>query len=174
MVPSDLDDHYESRRINFSLRTKSIRTARQSASSVSLKLEGYWQYLRLNETNLPGSNLIRTHSSNNSSFPTHPFSDAVQLYLDLKGGNRAKTFHSAANRACTYLTHCCGDKDLTEFNRPDATAFRDYLVARGLTGSSVVRVFTTIKSIGGNFFLNICIVWVLFFLSCRIPACILG
>ena len=147
MVPSDLDDHYESRRINFSLRTKSIRTARQSASSVSLKLEGYWQYLRLNETNLPVSNLIRTNSSNNSSFPTHPFSDAVQLYLNLKGGNRAKTFHSAANRACTYLTHCCGDKDLTEFNRPDATAFRDYLVARGLNGSSVVRVFTTIKSI---------------------------
>ena len=147
MVPSDLDDHYESRRINFSLRTKSIRTARQSASSVSLKLEGYWQYLRLNETNLPVSNLIRTNSSNNSSFPTHPFSDAVQLYLNLKGVNRAKTFHSAANRACTYLTHCCGDKDLTEFNRPDATAFLDYLVARGLNGSSVVRVFTTIKSI---------------------------
>ena len=43
-VPSDLDDHYESRRVNFSLRTKSIRTARQSASSVSLKLGGYWQY----------------------------------------------------------------------------------------------------------------------------------
>ena len=147
MVPSDLDDHYESRRINFSLRTKSIRTARQSASSVSLKLEGYWQYLRLNETNLPVSNLIRTNSSNNSSSPTHPFSDAVQLYLNLKGLNKAKTFHSAANRACAYLTHCCGDKDLTEFNRPDATAFRDYLVARGLNGSSVVRIFTTIKSI---------------------------
>ena len=71
----------------------------------------------------------------------------MQLYLDLKGLNKAKTFHSAATRACGYLTHCCGDKDLTEFNRPDATAFRDYLVARGLNGSSVVRIFTTIKSI---------------------------
>ena len=100
MVPSDLDDHYESRRVNFSLRTKSIRTARQSASSVSLKLEGYWQYLRLNETSLPGSNLIRTNSSNSTTSPTHPFSDAVQLYLDLKGLNKAKTFRSAANRAC--------------------------------------------------------------------------
>ena len=117
MVPSDLDDHYESRRVNFSLRTKSIRTARQSASSVSLKLEGYWQYLRLNKTTLPGSKLIRTNSSNNSSSPTHPFSDAVQLYLDLKGGNKAKTFHSATTRAYTYLTHSCGDKDLTGFNR---------------------------------------------------------
>ena len=147
MVPSDLDDHYESRRVNFSLRTKSIRTARQSASSVSLKLEGYWQYLRLNKTSLPGSNLVRTNSKNNTASPTHPFSGAVQLYLDLKGLNKAKTFHSAANRACSYLTHCCGDKDLNEFNRSDATAFRDYLVARGLNGSSVVRVFTTIKSI---------------------------
>ena len=96
---------------------------------------------------MPGSNLIRANSSNNNSSPTHPFSDAVQLYLDLKGVNKAKTFHSAATRACAYLTHYCGDKDLTEFNRPDATAFRDYLVARGLNGSLVVRVFTTIKSI---------------------------
>ena len=47
MVPIDLDDRYESRRINFSLRTKSVRAARQSASAVSLKLEGYWQHLRL-------------------------------------------------------------------------------------------------------------------------------
>ena len=147
MVPSDLDDHYESRRINFSLRTKSIRTARQSASSVSLKLEAYWQYLRLNETNLPGSNLIRTNSSNNSSSPTHPFSGAVQLYLNLKCLKKAKTFHSAANRAYSYLTNCCGDKDLRDFCRSDATAFRDYLVAKGLNGSSVVRIFTTIKSI---------------------------
>ena len=83
MVPSDLDDHYESRRINFSLRTKSIRTTRQSANSVSLKLEGYWQYLRLHETSLPGSHLIKTNSSNNSFPPTHPFSAAVQLYLNL-------------------------------------------------------------------------------------------
>ena len=95
MVPSDLDDHYESRRVNFSLRTRSIRTARQSASATSLKLEGYWQYLRLNKTSLPGSNLIRTNSSNSTTSPTHPFSDAVQLYLDLKGLNKAKTFHSA-------------------------------------------------------------------------------
>ena len=90
MVPSDLDDHYESRRVNFSLRTTSIRTARQSASSVSLKLEGYWQYLRLNKTSLPGSNLIRTNSSNNNISPTHPFSDAVQLYLNLKDFDNKK------------------------------------------------------------------------------------
>jgi len=98
----------------------------------------------LNETNLPGSKLIRTSSSNNSSHPNHPFSGAVQLYLNLKGGNKATTFHSAANRAFSYLTHCCGDKDLTDFSRSDATAFRDYLVAKGLNGSSVVRIFTTI------------------------------
>ena len=89
----------------------------RSASSVSLKLKGYWQYLRLNETTLPGSKLIRANSSNKSSSSTHSFSDVVQLYLDLKGGNKAKTFHSAATRACTYLTHSYGDKDLTEFNR---------------------------------------------------------
>jgi hypothetical protein len=50
MVPSDLGGHYQSRRINFSLRTKSVRSARQFSSAVSLKLESYWQHLLSRES----------------------------------------------------------------------------------------------------------------------------
>ena len=34
-VPLDISRHYKSRRINFSLRTKSVRTARQSVTAIS-------------------------------------------------------------------------------------------------------------------------------------------
>ena len=40
-----------------------------------------------------------------------------RMLSNYKGGNKAKTFHSAATRARIYLTHCCGDKALTIFNR---------------------------------------------------------
>ena len=71
----------------------------------------------------------------------------VQPYLRLKGADKPKTFHAAARRACRYLTHCCGDTDLGDIKRADATRLRDFLVERGLSGSSIVRIFTTIKAV---------------------------
>ena len=146
MVPIDLGDRYQSRRINFSLRTKSVRAARQCASAVSLKLESYWQHLRLESIDLPGSHLIREQPSEPGSEDLVLFSEATELYLRLKGLDKSKTFHGAARRACRYLSECCGDKDLSDIKRTDATKLRDFLVEKGLSGSSIVRLFTTIKA----------------------------
>ena len=147
MVPNDLGGHYESRRINFSLRTKSVRSARQFSSAVSLKLESYWQHLRLQSIDLPGSHLIKEQPSEPDPEDVVLFSEATELYLRLKGTDKAKTFHGAARRACRYLSQCCGDKDLGDIKRSDATKLRDFLVEKGLSGSSIVRVFTTIKAV---------------------------
>jgi hypothetical protein len=147
MVPNDLGDRYESRRINFSLRTKLVRAARQCASAVSLKLESYWQCLQLQGINLPGSHLIREQPSEQEPEDLVLFSEATELYLRLKGSDKTKTFHGAARRACRYLAQCCGDKDLGDIKRRDATKLRDFLVERGLSGSSIVRLFTTIKAV---------------------------
>jgi hypothetical protein len=147
MVPNDLGGHYESRRINFSLRTKSVRSARQFSSAVSLKLESYWQHLRLQSIDLPGSHLIKEQPSEPDPEDVVLFSEATELYLRLKGTDKAKTFHGAARRACRYLAECCGDKDLADIKRGDATKLRDFLVEKGLSGSSIVRVFTTIKAV---------------------------
>ena len=100
MVPIDLGDRYESRRINFSLRTKSVRAARQCALTVSLKLESYWQHLRLESIDLPGSHLIREQADEPDTEDLVLFSEATELYLRLKGSDKSKTFHGAARRAC--------------------------------------------------------------------------
>jgi hypothetical protein len=139
MVPNDLGGHYESRRINFSLGTKSVRSARQFSSAVSLKLASYWQHLRLQSMDLPGSHLIKEQSSEPDPEDVALFSEATELYLRLKGTDKAKTFHGAARRACRYLAECCGDKDLGDIKRGDATKLRDFLVEKGLSGSSIVR-----------------------------------
>lgn len=74
-------------------------------------------------------------------------SDAVQLYIRLKGNNRPKTFASSAERAGRYLIKARGNKRLLDYTKSDATMFRDALIKRGMNGNSVTRVFGTVKSI---------------------------
>lgn len=74
-------------------------------------------------------------------------SEAVAIYLQLKGKGRPVTFHRAAERACGYVIDACGDKHLDTYTKADANAFRDALIARGLAGSSMTRVFGTVRAV---------------------------
>ena len=74
-------------------------------------------------------------------------SEAVAIYQRLKGNGRPITFLRAAERACGYVIDACGDKYLDAYTRADANAFRDALVARGLAGSSITRVFGTVRAV---------------------------
>ena len=49
-VPCDLSDFYAIKRLCFSLKTKSINTARRHSRSIEQKLEDYWLGLRLQST----------------------------------------------------------------------------------------------------------------------------
>ncbi|CUH19026.1 hypothetical protein JSE7799_00457 [Jannaschia seosinensis] len=62
-------------------------------------------------------------------------------YLRLKGSGKPETFRRAAERSCGYAIDVCGDKPLTTYTRKDANAFRDALVARGMAGSSITKLF---------------------------------
>ncbi len=75
------------------------------------------------------------------------FSETLEIYIRLKGHNRPKAFAASAERACRYLIEVRGDKYLVDYNKSDATAFRDALIDRGMNGNSVTRVFGTVKSI---------------------------
>lgn len=57
------------------------------------------------------------------------------------------TLHRAAERACGYVIDACGDKHLDAYTKADANAFRDALIARGLAGSSMTRVFGTVRAV---------------------------
>ena len=66
---------------------------------------------------------------------------------DRKGAGKPKSFEAAAQRACTYLVDACGAKTLAEYTRADALSYRDHLIAKGLVGSSVGRVISSIRAV---------------------------
>ena len=74
-------------------------------------------------------------------------SEAVRIYLHQKGKGRPVTFHGAAERSCGYVIDACSDKHLDTYTKADANAFRDALIARGLNGSRITRVFGTVRAV---------------------------
>ena len=153
-VPSDLRDHYSYHRIVQGLRTTSPQKAKVQASITSAKLEAYWNQMRLAKSDVIGMSLVR-HSSNSSlkvdtqqpQSDCPSLLDALEVYLEQKGKGRPKTFRVAAERSCNYLIGLCGNKPLSDYTRQDALQFRDWLVARGLTGSSITRNFSYLKAV---------------------------
>jgi hypothetical protein len=100
---------------------------------------------------MPASNtLVRpslSESVDSSQADCLSLLDALKVYLDMKSKGRPKTFRTAAERSCNYLISLCGNKPLSEYTVNDALQFRDWLVARGLTGSSITRNFSYLKAV---------------------------
>jgi integrase len=121
------------------------------------KLDEYWSHLRMTDPDLIGRSLLRqgykTYSRNtqlNVSTATEQcitLSEALDTYVTQKGAGKPKTFKAAAQRACSYLVDACGAKTLAEYTRADALSYRDYLIAKGLVGSSVGRVISSIRAV---------------------------
>ncbi len=155
-VPADLRKHYSSPRISYSLRTRSRPVALARAASAAFKLDEYWYHLRTQDADLPGKHLLRHGLSRPVPTPGDgqdvntdalTLSEAVLTYLRLKGLGRPETFHRAAHRSCGYVIDVCGDKPLPDYTKADANAFRDELIKKGLAGSSITRIFGTVRAV---------------------------
>ena len=147
-VPSDLVHHYKSTRISYSLRTRNPRVANSRSKSATHKLDEYWYHLRLQSSDIPSLHLVKDQSESSDDEELGPkLTQALDTYLNLKGPNKGITYHRAAQRACSYLIKACGDRKLLEYKRLDANAFRDSLLKRGLSGSSISRIFNSILSV---------------------------
>jgi len=155
-IPKDLRHHYTSPRIAYSLRTKSPKIAEARARRAADQLDEYWYHLRCREVEVPGKHMLRLQHTSGAEVNGQPvpvtsssvlLSEAVGIYLQLKGKGRPVTFHRAAERACGYVIDICGDKPLEAYTKADANAFRDALIARGLAGSSMTRVFGTVRAV---------------------------
>jgi integrase len=159
-VPKDLLGHYTSAKVAFSLRTKSQSVALARAAKAAERLDEHWYYLRAAKNELPGHHLLKTSTQLGSTPSNHPSSaisiaaeetltltGAVALYLKLKGRDRPATFHRGAERTCGYVIEVCGDLPLTVYSRVHANRFRDAMMERGLSGSSIVRIVGTIRAI---------------------------
>ena len=154
-VPSDLLHHSSSDKISYSLRTRSSPVAAARATQAACKLDEYWFHLRSQEAELPGKHLLRAGlarprnraETDAVTADVLTLSEAVVTYLRLKGHGKSKTFHRAAERSCGYVIDACGDKPSSEYTKRDANAFRDAMVEKGLVGSSITRVFGTVRSV---------------------------
>ena len=145
-IPSDVLKHYRRHRIRQSLRTKSEARAMRMVSSMSQRLEDYWLGLRLQDLDIPSIALVRAGDSNQPNCGVE-LTDALDLYLRLKGDGRDKVFGRAARRNIGYVVEALGNRPLDQYASSDAALFRDWLIARDMAGNTVRRVFSSIRSI---------------------------
>ena len=151
-VPKDMQGHYKASRIIICLKTSRKDTAIRSAKSIAQRLEDYWLSLRLSQLDIPGLHLLRDKPVSASVSCCETLSEALELYLRLKGVGKDKVFHRGAERNVQSVIDVLGDRPLDEYASSDAAAYRDYLLKKGLTTNSVKRNFSTIRSI-----INLCI-----------------
>jgi integrase len=141
-------DQYTSNRIVLSLRTRSRRVALRGSQQISIQLENHWSAIRVDQITkklAKQTNVERLHVGFEGC--GYDLNDARDLYLRLKGESKGDTFYRVAERNIEYVVDTIGNRDLSQYSSTDGTAFRDALIARGLTISSVKRVFSSVRSI---------------------------
>ena len=127
------------------MRTRNPSKANRCARSITQRLDDYWLGLRLQKMDIPAINLLRTGS--NPSNNDYMLTDALDLYLKLKGTNKDKTFIRTAHRNTEYVIQVLGNKSVTAYSSSEAAEFRDWLIDKGMGKSTVKRVFSSIRSI---------------------------
>ena len=147
-VPSDLKTRFNKNRVVVSLHTRSITRAQKSASALSDRLDRYFESLRLERFHSQELGLkFDGNAVAVSDEPEVTIADALSRYVWLKGAGRGKVFARNAERNTGYLTECIGEMHLADIKPTDAGKFRDHLIAKGLSPSSVKRVTTSVKAI---------------------------
>ena len=144
-VPCDLSDFYTTKRLCFSLKTKSINTARRLSRSIEQKLEDYWLGLRLQNLDIPQIK-VSSQPSSSSDHEGVCLTEALELYLKLEGQGKDHVFFWAAKINIRYVTNLLGDKPLSAYSSKEAGQFRDWLLEQGM-GVNTVRGFSIIRSI---------------------------
>ena len=146
-IPKDLLEQYRRPNIALSLKTKSSRIARAKSATLAAQLDEQWMNLRWRNNENP---LIRflteqtCETRSNSSAPL--LSEGKIIYLSAKASSRPRTFVQSVERAVNNLISVAGNKPIDTYTRKDANLLRDTLFKRGLSGTSVKRLLSTIRA----------------------------
>ncbi|MDB0065492.1 tyrosine-type recombinase/integrase [Oceanospirillaceae bacterium] len=145
-IPADLKNYYSKPRVIQSLRTTNRRLAVHSSRLLSVRLEDYWHDLRLRNTEPPCAHLLtREHLQGSSTVIT--LTQALELYLSVKGVGRADMFFRTARRNIDYVVDCLADRPLDMYKTSDAAQLRQWLLEKGLSISSVQRTFGVVRAV---------------------------
>ena len=143
-VPVDLRCFYTKPRIVQSLKTNSLLRAKTASKVFASKLDDYWLGLRLKSIEVPAAHLLVVVGSA-SSLPT--IEESLEVYFAVKGVGRPKLFFTTAQRYIGYLIECLGNRSIDQYTSKDATVLREWLIKKGLSNSSLQRVFSGIKAV---------------------------
>ena len=147
-VPNDLQRHYETPRIVICLKTRSRESAIKASRSMAARLDDFWLQMRLSHLDVPASDrLVKQQPSNTFTSYAPKLSDALTTYCALKGADKSKLFFTVADRNVGYVIECLGDRPLDAYASSDAAKFRDWLIDRSLSTSSIKRIFSTIRAV---------------------------
>ena len=145
-VPADVRDLHSSDRISMSLRTRHKPVAERAAQSLAQRLKDYWVTVRLQRLDLPSASILPVPNTAAPQSEAPTISQALSLYMSLKGVGKGKQFRQTAERNIGYVVEKLGDRPVDCYNAKDAAQFRDWLMGRGMTVSSVKRVFATVRA----------------------------
>ena len=145
-VPVDVQPYYSSKRISFSLKTRSLTRAIRACNSILQRLEDYWLGLRLQNLDVPAIHLIRSGVASKVA-DTPKLSDALELYLKLKGIGKDKVFFRTATRNVEYVVKVLGNRCIEQYSSADASVFRDWLIDQGMSIKTLKRVFSSVRAI---------------------------
>ena len=145
-VPSDLQTRFNKNRVVISLRTPSEQKAINSANKLADRLETYWNTLRLE---LFHTKELKLSFLDNEKVKSEKLklSEALDVYIKLKGKGKDKLFYQTAKRNVSYTIECFGNVDINSLKPIDAGKYRDFLFNKGLSTSSVRRVFSSINAV---------------------------
>lgn len=146
-VPSDLRHRFPKRKIEVSLRTKSESKAARSAAALSDRLERYWDSLRMEMIYSRELGLAVLSEAKAVDSKGFSLNDALALYHRLKGAGKTSLFFKSSERSIRYLIERLGHDSLTSLEVSDAGRFRDYLFERGMSSSTVKRVFSSVRAV---------------------------
>ena len=147
-VPNDLQRHYETPRIVICLKTRNHASALRASRSMAAKLDDFWLQMRLSHLDVPASDrLVKQQPVSSFTSSAPKLSDALIKYCALKGADNGKLFFTVADRNVGYVIECLGDRPLDAYYSSDAAKFRDWLIYRSLSTSSIKRIFSTIRAV---------------------------
>ncbi|WP_420546838.1 DUF6538 domain-containing protein [Curvivirga sp.] len=145
-VPSDVLEHHHKPRIIKCLRTTNQSHAIRLSRMYYEKLEAYWLSIRMQKMDfLLPTQSTTTHHLQSSNTPL--LTEAKDTYIRLKGHGKGQVFQRTTERCIEYVAKALGNRPIGEYTSADAATFRDTLFERGLSSSSVTRIFSTIRSI---------------------------
>ena len=145
--PKELLDRLGKERVRVCLHTRSELQALRAAALLSNQFDSVWGLLRIEKLNIgvkfqPSAPVGREKAISSSNLKR---SDALAIYLRLKGRGKGAAFKAYSDRNLGYVIHCLGDRLIESLGRTEAGQFRDFLIKKGLASASIKRVFASVR-----------------------------